>query len=806
MIKNYLKTAVRSLLRHRFFSAINIFGLAVSMAICMGIIMLVADQLSYDRFNTNRNRVYRVISQIINPDGTVRSNQTATSPQPLADELRTGYTGIEKVARLKRGFANNWFEFGQDINIPISGYFADPEVFEIFQYALEYGDPVTALNEPYTVVITKKASRKLFKEENPVGKTIQVGENGIFTITGVLKETQNKSHIVFDALGSMATVSSLESQGKLDKSKNNWSNYWNTWTYVLLEEDKQPRELEAHFTKIFQKHIEPITNPDILKAKFAAQPMMDITPGPFLNNPIGPFLPWLFVYFLGGLAGLVMLTSCFNFTNLSIARSLTRAREIGIRKVSGAARWQVFTQFISEAVITSLVSLTIGFVIITLLKPLMLQLNFARLLKWDLETNLSVYGVFVVFAILVGILAGFFPAVVLSGFQPVKVLKNISSMKLFSKMGLRKALMVSQFTLSLIFILSVILVYNQLGLFIRADHGFGAENHMTVMLNKTNASALKTELLKHPNVESVSAASHIPAAGTSYGDGFKKSLEDPEWMNFNYFSVDEDYISNLSLNLIAGNNFTAEAGESNKNFMIINEEALKSLGYATPMEAIGQELIYQPDSTKKQIIGVIRNYYHEALMSKLRPMALLYKPDEYSLLQVKYSGSFQDAAASAESAWSVVNPNLKVDYRNMVEEIQALYKIFFGDIVKVVGVVAGLAILISCLGLLGMATYTTETRIKEISIRKVLGSNSFSIVVLLSQGFITLLGLAVAIGVPFAYFINNLWLELIAYHTSVDLTVILIGVSILIVFGVVTIGSQTIRATFVKPVDNLRSE
>jgi putative ABC transport system permease protein len=240
--------------------------------------------------------------------------------------------------------------------------------------------------------------------------------------------------------------------------------------------------------------------------------------------------------------------------------------------------------------------------------------------------------------------------------------------------------------------------------------------------------------------------------------------------------------------------------------MIVNEEALKTFGYATPADAIGQELIYQPDSTKKQIIGVVKNYYHQALMSKLEPMALLYNPDEYSLLQVKYSGSYRDAGATAESAWATVNPNLKVDHRNLVEEIQSLYKIFFGDIVKVVGVIATLAILISCLGLLGMATYTTETRIKEISIRKVLGSSSFSLVLLLSRGFLSLLGLAVLIGVPIAYFINNLWLELIAYHTSINFSVISIGVTILILFGVITIGSQTIRATFVKPVDNLKSE
>ena len=272
---------------------------------------------------------------------------------------------------------------------------------------------------------------------------------------------------------------------------DNWTNFWNGWTYVLLEEGKSSDDIQRHLDKIYQQHIGSITRPDVHKMKFGLLPLLDITPGAMLNNSIGPILPWLFVYFLGGLALVILLTSCFNFTNLSIARSLTRAREIGVRKVTGAMRWQIFTQFLTESVLIAFIALIIALGLMYIIKPIMLQLSFARIFRWDLEANYIVYGIFGLFAATVGILAGLFPAVVLSWFQPVKVLKNLHNMKLFSRMALRKVLLVSQFTLSLFFILSLIVIYNQLTLFVNQDHGFNVRNNILVRLNNTSPQALK---------------------------------------------------------------------------------------------------------------------------------------------------------------------------------------------------------------------------------------------------------------------------------------------------------------------------
>ncbi len=806
MLKNYLKTTFRSLWRHRFFSFINIFGLAVAMALSMVIIMLVADQMNYDRYNTKRDRIFRINSVPIGTKGEARS-ETATTTLPLKQELLENYTGVEKAVRIMRGFGNMWIDIGQNINIPVAGYFADPEILDLFEYELEYGDSRTALVEPYSVVLTKKAAKKLFKKENPLGEMFKVGDEGPYKVTGVLKDNHNKSHIVFDALASISTVKSLETQAKREKNLDNWYNYTAGWIYILLEKTKTTADIQVHLTSIEKKHFSQLPNPDTQsKIKYSFQSLMSITPGAFINNPIGPFLPWIFVYFFIGLAGVVLLTSCFNFTNLSIARSLTRAREIGVRKVTGAMRWQLFVQFLSESVIVALLALTGAMIMLIVLKPLMLELSFAQMLKWELEANYFVFASFIAFAVFVGILAGIFPAVVLSGFQPIKVLKGLSSMRLLSGMRLRKTLLVLQFTFSLVFILSVIVVFDQLQLFLRADHGFTMEKKIVVGLSNTSPEALKIELLKFNNIESVTAVSHVLAAGQMYGESYKRALNEKEWTDLYYYATDEDYLKNLEVPLVAGRYFLEKDGASNKNFIVLNEKAVEAFHFKSPQEALGEEIILQKDSTRKQIIGVVKNYNHQMLMEKMEPLSLIYNPEEYSLLQVKYTGTYEEAGKSIETAWAKINPTLKVDYKDFYAEVHKLYDILFGDLVSILSVISFLAITISCLGLLGMATYATETRIKEISIRKVLGSSNGSLIYLLSKGFVSMLLIAIILAVPSAYFLNNLWLEQLAYHVSVDVLTIALGVVILIIFGIVTIGSQAWRATFVNPVENLKSE
>lgn len=808
MLYSYLKTALRNLVRHRFFSAINILGLAVAMTICMMLIMLVADQLSYDRYNTNADRIYRVKTIDVYEGKVLWDNQwNSASCMPLGPELVSNYTGIEQAVRIVRGFGNGWMKFeNQDVNLPLAGFFADPEVFDFFQIELLYGDPATALVDPYTVVLTKKTAERLFKEENPMGKTFKVGDLGIYTVTGVLKETRNKSHIVFDGLASMASVRSLEASGKRSHLLDIWSMYWQGWTYIKAEEGKSEEDIQEQLDLVYEKHIASITKPGVYKMKFGLQPLLNITPGEIMNNGIGPQMPWEFVYFLGGLAGVILVTSCFNFTNLSIARSLTRAREIGVRKVSGAARRQIFAQFMTEAVVVSFAALLIATVLVGLLKPVVLQLSFAQVFHWDMYTGSTLAPVSIAFTLVVGMLAGFFPAVVLSRFQPVDVLKNLSNLRLFSRMGLRKALLVSQFVVSLFFILTVIVIYNQMNLFTHQDHGFNIKQNILIPFNKTNPDRLKTALQKYNNITAVAAASHVPAAGTSHGGGINRPKEGVEPIDCGIFEVDENYAENMNLEIIAGTFFTPEQGASKRNMVVINEAAATKMDYQRPQDAVGEPMLYMNDSTTKTIIGVVRNYNHRDLTRAITPMILLYDTAAFKVLQVSYSGTYAEATKTIEKAWNEVNPGLQVDYIAVEAEINKYYELVFGALVTIVATVSFLAIFISCLGLLGMATYATETRIREISIRKVLGSTPAAIVMLLSRGFANLLVLAIAIGLPLAWLFNSFWLEQIAYRTTIGIGTIAITIVLVLVFGIFTIGSQTLRAAGVNPAEHLKSD
>lgn len=809
MLKNYFTIAIRNILKHRVFSFINIFGLAVAMTICMAIMMLVADQMMYDRYNPDKDRIYRITTRQVDQNNRLEiGNPYATATLPVRDELLTNYTGVEKAVRIMRGFGNGWMELepGYDVNIPVSGYFADAEILELFHYELEYGDPKTALRDPYSVVLTKKTAEKLFKQENPIGETFKVGDLGIYTVTGVIKDKGNKSHIAVDAFASISTIPNLNAQGNFSRDLDNWYNFTMGWVYVMLEKGKTPADIQVALDKIYEDHFTELPNPDTRPVKFSTQALMSITPGDMLNNPIGPFMPWVIIYFMSAIAAIVLITSCFNFTNLSIARSLGRAREIGVRKVTGAARWQIFTQFLSESVVVALFALVLAFGMLMLIKPYIVELAFARVLEWDLQGNYFVYALFLFFAVAVGTIAGLFPAGVLSGFRPVKVLKNLGNSRLMSKMGLRKTLLVAQFTLSLIFIVTVTVVYNQLQMFMNFDKGFDTTHKIIVRTGEADKRIVKNELKKLAGINSVSAVSHIPSAGVVRGHGFKKSLNDSEWTSMNYFSVDEDYLQHMDIALLAGRFFDAGAGESNRNFIVINEEAVRTFNYANNLDALGQVLINQGDSTEKQIIGVVKDYNHQMFAEKLGPMALMYNPDEFSLLQVGYSGDYGAIKDKIEASWSAVFPELKSDIRAFDEEMNELYNILFGTLVKVLGFVAFLAIVISCLGLLGMATYTVETRKKEIAVRKVLGGSNGSLVMVLSKGYLTILLLAILLAVPAAYFLNTLWLQYFAFHVTVDFLTISLGVLVLLLFGGITIGSQTFQAAFINPVENLKAE
>jgi putative ABC transport system permease protein len=804
-LNHYIIVVFRNLARHKTFAFVNTIGLAFGMLVCLALIMLISNHLMFDRYNTKYDRIYR----ICRTDGT-HANYRATVPLPIRNELLERYTGVENAVRFNRGFGN---QMGNPLlerpSIPVAGLFADPGALDLFEYQLEYGDPNTALVEPYSVVLSKNAAKKLFNQENPVGETLSVGEIGKYKVTGVLKEMNNQTHIEFEALASMATLRILEAEKKsLDPSgvaRNDELENWqagNGWVYVLLEAGKSPTDVQLYLDSISARHYAAAA-PE-LKWTFSLQKLSEITPGIPRGNEIGPIIPWIFIYFLAAIALSILATSCFNFTTLSIARSLNRAKEIGVRKVSGASRGQIFVQFTLESVIISILSLGLAITTMLLIRPYFLGLSLARFGHINLTANFYIYLIFLLFAIIVGITAGLFPAAILSGFKPVNVLQNLNNLKVLSKIGLRRGLIITQFSIALVFITTTIVVYKQFVLFVHVDHGFEMNNNIVVELNKTSSETLKTELARYGNVESISAASHVPAGFIRYWSKFKKLSGQAEWNELVYFAVDEDYIRNINVALVAGRFFSSESTSSKKHFVVINEEAVKSFHYESPHAAIGEVLIDERDSSELEIIGIVKNYNSTQVTGGIQPTVLIYLPEQFNILQVKYSGPYTEATKSIESAWAKVNPGTKAGYSKLKDEVLKFYSLVFGDLTKILGAIAFFSITICCLGLLGIVFYSMETRTKEISIRKLYGASDSYLVILLSRSFIGLFLISILIGGPISYLINIFWLENLANHIVLGAEIIISGIVILGSLAALTICSQTFRATNVKPIDTLK--
>lgn len=795
MFYNYFKISIRNIRKHKLFSFINVFGLSFSLSICLIIIMLLADQFSYDRFNSNADNIYRINHTRGDMDAIIEG--MATSPMNLGEELTTKYTGISEYTRLTRGFGNGWVKLMQDVNIPLSGFFADPSFFEMFQYEFQYGNPQTALTEPYSVVLSKETAEKLFNKENPVGETIVVGELGSYKVTGVLKRIEGKSHIKFDGLASMSTLESLIKKEVLPEGLTSWKNRSWTWTYVRLEENTTVESVEKNLAVISDEQYGEIEDID---AQFYLQNIRKISPGPMVGNQIGPGIPMIFVYFLAGMALVIIISACFNYTNLSIARSLNRAKEVGIRKVFGAIRFQILMQFLTESVIISLLAFAFSLGIVQLMEPIFLDLNFSQLLDWSLNQSLEVYLMCFSFSIAVGLLAGIVPASFHSSVKALQALKNLSGVKVFSKLGLRNALIVAQFGLSLFLVITVKLIYDQMNFMVDSDYGFEADNIVVVKLNNTDPSQLKNELLTYPEIQSVSAAGFVPASGTSSSI---KVLVDQAEKEINYFEVDEDYVENMGLTIITGSGFTKDINERK---LVINEEASKSFGYPHPLDAVGQMVVLD-DSINYEVIGVMQNYNHETFLSSIKPMALIYAPEEFGILQVRVNSSnYEQAVGHIEEAWAKVNPDLKMEYKLMSDEIAFFADLMFGDLTKIVSFISFLAIVIACLGLMGMVVFSTQSRLKEVSIRKVLGASNQALVIILSKGFAKLLLLAVLISVPLTWFINDSWMNFIAFRVEIGAGVILFGVVIVAVLGLIVVGSQTWQAANTNPSKVLRDE
>ncbi|MGC4035903.1 MAG: ABC transporter permease [Chitinophagaceae bacterium] len=794
MIKNNIKIAFRSLLRHKAFSFINILGLAVGISACFLIYLYVAFETSYDRFHSKADRIYRVVTETKTPS---ESNKHPYSTSPIAINLKRDFPEVEDAVRLSQdGFlvhkGNVKFQETKSM-------MADSTLFKVFDFPLVAGDKNTALTEPMSIVISQTAAKKYFGNTNPLGQEVQLTGAAINAkITGVMKDIPRNSQIEADMFVSMSSSKQVYGQPTSDSE---WTNHTNI-TYILLRPNANAKSLEAKFPAFMEFHHGTEAKKLQMQDYLSLEPFLDV----YLKSKLGGFVSGNInnVYIFSIVAIFILLIACVNFINLTTARSSERAKEVGIRKVVGAVRFQLARQFISESIIICLIAFVLSLFLSAITLPLFNQLA-GKVISDSIFSNpFHTIGLFIL-SVGIGLIAGFYPSLVLSSFKPVSVLKGRFSTGTRGLI-LRKSLVVFQFTISIILIAATIIVYKQLSYMRSQSLGFSKDQTIVINTNfDKNKDVFKQSLSSIPGVLSTTLSSHVPGGGSNsaYSEVENKQGE-MQKTNLDLYFVDFDYVKQYDLKLAAGRTFSKDFPTDSTQAMVINEAAAKMLGYSTPQEAIGRK--FDQWGRKGQIIGVLKDFHYKSLQQQIPPLVMRFEPWGLGMISIKVAAANLPSTLKAiNNKWSETIPNRPFEYNFLDEFFDQQYRAedHFGNLFFNFAI---LAIFISCLGLLGLSSYSTMQRTKEIGIRKVLGASVTGIVNLLSADFIKLVFVSLVIAVPIVWFAMSKWLLDFAYRTNISWWVFgLTGfVAVLIAFA--TISFQAIKAALANPVKSLRTE
>lgn len=761
----------------------------------MMVLINIKDQLSYDKFHPNSNRTYRVITELTNKEGS--SYRFASSPLPLAATLTTDYKFIEKSVRLYNAGSHKGSTEKKELSI--NGAFTDPSFFEVFGFTLQEGNEKTALTEPNSLILSKATAHKFFGNTHALGQTIHFTDLGDFQVTGVLDLPNGKSHIDFESYLSMSSVPVLEKTNKLAPAIELWDSKIQAYTYLKLKDGSSKKQLNKALSQVAATLLKKATLHGKENLAFEAQPFNKIILGEELQNSFGNVgsmektLGPLLIGFI------ILLSACFNYTNLSIARSLNRGKEVGIRKVAGAFRYQIFYQFILESVLISFLSLGFAWILLTLIIS---HAPFAgEILPPQLSFNTGLWGWFTLFALFTGLLAGALPAWVLSSFKPVEVLKNLSNIKLFGGNNFRKGLIITQFTLALITTIFTSISSKQFSYIANTDPGYNRDNLMVIPTEGSDHEILAAEIQRVSGVQNITATSATFGRNSS-GHIALKLKPGEAGIEANYYDVDRNFTQVLHMKLLAGESFPKNTSAPEK-YVLLNETAIHPLNFKTSMDAIGK-IIWLNDTTPVQIAGVLKDFYYQTLAVPLGPLVLRNRPKNFNFLLIKTNAASPTLVSRIESIWKKNVPGQP--FRSSWLKEDQLERQGAAGTVSMLGFLAFMTITIACLGLLGMVIYNTETRRKEIGIRKVMGATVAAIISLLSKSFLKLVVIAGLIAMPIAYILGYMFLHIFANHINVEFGSLIFSFLGLLALVLLTIGSQIYRVATANPVESLRTE
>ena len=810
MFKNYFKVAFRNLIRHSTFSIINIIGLAIGIACTMLIMMWVFDELTFDKFHKNADNIYRINTEL--KFGGIDSDMPLSSDM-MGPCLKQDYPQIQEFTRIYSFNPIKLIKRGTTFIKEFGIFYADSTFFKVFSFPAIAGNTQTALNEPNSVVITESIAKKYFGGSNAVGKIIETNEskNAFYKVTAVIRDIPQNSHFTFNFL---LPARNLDYQ---------WGNYSSTnfFTYLLLKDGTDYKSFENNLEQYTVKYMWPYlqklinvnSKSEFEKAgnriKHTLIPMTKIHLYSNRQYELGANGNIQYVYILSFIALFILLIACVNFMNLTTARSSGRALEVGVRKVLGSERENLIMQFLTESTLLAYLSILIAMVMVYFLLPLFNSIS-GKTLGLNNLLTLPLLSTILFLPLIVGIFAGIYPALFLSGFKPIQVLKGklIAGRK---GVGLRSALVVFQFSASIILIISTIIIYSQLNY--EQNKNLGYKKDQILIINdtyalKNNIDAFKTEIQKIPGVSTASISNFLPVPSARSGQTFFQdpTLDVKNGFNMQKWSIDYDYINLLGMEIIKGRNFSKEYG-TDSSAMIVNEEAVKQLGLRDP---IGLNLYYTDGSSANKlisykIIGVVRNFHYESFKQQIGPLCFILGTNTGSCSFKINSKNITAILDQAEAKWKSMAPDMPFSYRFMDESFNELYKSERN--IGLTALAASLfAVFVACLGLFGLSSFMAQQKTKEIGIRKTLGASIYSILLLLLKDFLKWLILANIIAWPVSYYFMNKWLQEYAYRIQMRLWIFFLSGVVALVIALLTVGFQAVKAAIANPIEALRYE
>ncbi len=807
MFKNYLKTAYRNLVKNKFYTAINIVGLAVGIATCLLILLYVLDEMSYDRYNTNASRIYRVNNEVKFGDNHI---DLAVAPALLGATMVKEFPQVEQYTRIQWHGSLLIKKGNENLREDRVAY-GDSTLFDVFTLPMISGDPKTALREPHSLVITETIAKKYFNTVDVVGKEMIINDSVNYKITGVIKNIPSQSHFNFDIF-----VATAENPASRD---DNWlSENWNT--YILVKKNTNLNKLNSDLNKMMDRYVGPelqgVTNMTLDQFKKSGgyvraslTPLTDIHLKSNKTAELDGNGNIQFVYIFSAIALFILLIACVNFMNLSTARSSNRAKEVGVRKVLGSLRKNLINQFLSESVLISFIALIFAVIIAWSLLPYFNQLA-GKSIRLSAIFQPGMILSLVILMLIVGLLAGSYPAFFLSSFQPIAVLKGKLTSG-FKKSWLRNGLVIFQFVITIILIIGTIVIFNQLN-YIRAKD-IGYNRNQVLVINGTNVLAdqsatFKNELLHISGIQNATMTGFLPTDYDRNNDAFFTSpaLDPKSAISSQVWMVDENYIPTLGMKLIDGRNFSLQF-PTDSSGIIINEAAARFL---TSKNVLNKKLYEISDfKTKKlneyHIIGVIRNFNFNSLRDMITPLVLRFGKNNDNISVRINASDIPSLISVIKSKWKGMVPGKPFDFGFMDDQFNRLYT-SEQQVGRISITFSILAIIIACLGLFGLVTYAAEQRTKEIGIRKVLGANVPVIVNMIVKDFLKLVIIASLFAFPIAWWGMNKWLQNFAYRVGIGWWIFIVATLIAVAVTLVTISYQAIKAAISNPVTSLRSE